>query len=188
MTLRQLYLYWLLLMLSLLILGCSSKGNRAELKELRVVTASDPLIRVSTTDPITWYARMSLHIPQVSNETRQMAAYLEQEIAAVVEENGFNFLPHKQDSRFQLVALAMIGENDANKKLLQLFKIFPELSNSSELAPGTLIVALVDSASHQTVWRGSVKVFLQNEMPIKQRQARAKLAIAKLLKSLKPAR
>jgi hypothetical protein len=187
------YLLLLITLLSFFVgLGCSNNPN--DLKEKRVVAVSNPQIPISRQTELTWYADFKIYtgtqIPtelqksEKSEFTQLIKHKIEQEIIG----KGFNFslAPGLEETQYQVVALAVADDNFTSSEYLELFQLFPELSNDSDLKQGTLIVAIVDPIQRKAAWRGSIQLYLEPSLDKNIRKKRISTSVAKLLKSLKP--
>ncbi|WDE03434.1 DUF4136 domain-containing protein [Thalassomonas viridans] len=180
----------LLLLLSLLALlnpACSSRYGDSDLSERQVLTMTNPQLTISHTTPITWYSKLALHsATPPGDEAGEILTYIQDLITNSLRNKGFNLTEKPSESQYQLVALAMVGNNAANQKILELFKLFPGLAEKGGYQQGTLLVAIVDVDQKKAAWRGSVQMFVDPSLPKELRLERINGAVERLLQHLKP--
>ena len=184
----------LIVLISVILLACSNPAN--DLKERRVVAISNPQLIISRATPLTWYADFKIHSgtekPTVKEQSDkfEFTQLIQQQIEQEIIGKGFNFNTKPQitlkETQYQVVALAVAGDNITSSEYLDLFNLFPELSYDSDLSEGTLIVAIVDPVQKKAAWRGSVQILLEPNLDKKTRIKRISTSVTKLLKSLKP--
>jgi len=172
-------------------LGCSNHLN--DLKEKRVVAVSNPQIKISRKTELTWYADFKIYTgtqsptEQQKSEKSEFTQLIKQKIEQEIIDKGFNFTPEAglEETQYQVVALAVADDNFTSSEYLNLFQLFPELGNDSDLKKGTLIVAIVDPVQRKSAWRGSIQLYLEPSLDKNTRQKRISISVVKLLKSLK---
>ena len=174
-----------LIMISLLS-ACSSQYGDTDLSRHAVLTMSDPQLKITRVTPLTWYADLSIHNIEPSDETFEIAGYIQNLIAHSLINKGFNILADQKVSQYQLVAVAMVGNNEANTKILELFKLFPGLAVKDSYQQGTLLVAIVDVKQRKAAWRGSVQMFIDPDLPKDIRLERINGSVTRLLDKLTP--
>ena len=167
--------------------ACSSRYGDNDLSKRNVLITSDPSLKITRTTPLTWYSNITLHGTPASSNASEMITYIQQLISNTLIDKGFNLNKVQSKSQYQVVAVAMVGNNDANEKILELFKLFPGLSTDSNYQQGTLLVAIVDVNQRKAAWRGSVQMFVDPDLPKELRLERINSAVARLLRQLKPA-
>lgn len=187
--------YFLLLIILLLSIftggGCRNHIN--DLKEKRVVVVSDPQIQLTRKKKLTWYADFKIYTgtqnptAQQKSENFEFTQLIKQKIEQEIIDKGFNFTPEAglEETQYQVVALAVADDNFTSSEYLNLFQLFPELGNDSDLKKGTLIVAIVDPVQRKSAWRGSIQLYLEPSLDKNTRQKRISTSVVKLLKSLK---
>ncbi|WDE01048.1 hypothetical protein [Thalassomonas actiniarum] len=180
----------IILLLSLFILlttACSSRYGDTDLSKRQVLTMSNPQLTIKRSTPLTWYSNLALHsATHASDEAGKMLSYIQKRISDTLVNKGFNLMEQPPTSRYQLVAVAMLGNNPANQKILELFKLFPGLAEKEHYQQGTLLVAIVDVNRKKAAWRGSVQMFVDPSLPRALRLERINGAVTRLLQHLKP--
>ncbi|WP_281558859.1 DUF4136 domain-containing protein [Thalassomonas sp. RHCl1] len=180
----------MILLLSLFVLlstACSSRYGDTDLSKRQVLTMSNPQLTIKRSTPLTWYSDLALHSAITpGEEAGEMLSYIQGLISDTLVNKGFNLIAQPPVSQYQLVAVAMLGNNPANQKILELFKLFPGLAEKEDYQQGTLLVAIVDVNRKKAAWRGSVQMFVDPSLPKALRLERINGAVARLLQHLKP--
>lgn len=171
----------------LLSTACSSRYGDTDLSKRQVLTMTNPQLTISRSTPLTWYSNLALHSAiSPSDETGEIITYIQGLISNTLLNKGFNLIEQPTGTQYQLVAVALVGNNAANQQILELFKLFPGLAEKESYQQGTLLVAIVDVNQKKAAWRGSVQMFVDPSLPKPLRLERINGAVARLLQHLKP--
>ncbi|WDE13751.1 DUF4136 domain-containing protein [Thalassomonas haliotis] len=177
----------LLGLFTLLNTACSSRYGDTDLSKRQVLTMTNPQLIIKRSTPLTWYSKLALHsATNPGDEAGEIITYIQGLISNTLLNKGFNVIEQASDSQYQLVAVAMVGNNTANQKILELFKLFPGLAEKESYQQGTLLVAIVDVNRKKAAWRGSVQMLVDPSLPKALRLERINGAVARLLQNLKP--
>jgi len=180
-------LFLLPVLFALILTACSSRYGDTDLSKRQVLTMTNPQLKISRSTPLTWYSDLTLHTAATpGDEAGEIIAYIQDLISNSLRNKGFNLTETPSDSQYQLVAVAMVGNNAANEKILELFQLFPGLAEKQQFQQGTLLVAIVDVNRKKAAWRGSVQMFVDPSLPKALRLERINGAVARLLENLKP--
>jgi len=163
----------------------SNKSNKAALlKESRVIAVNDFRIEIEAKTLLTWYADFKIIMPTPTVNTAEYTLFIQQQIEQGIINKGFNFQLEKHESKYQVIAFALVGEQEATLDYLDIFKLFPELVQNNDFEQGTLIVAIVDPVAKKAAWRASVKLYLDPNLEKQLRKQRIIQTVKKVLKTL----
>ena len=89
---------------------------------------------------------------QQKSENFEFTQLIKQKIEQEIIDKGFNFTPEAglEETQYQVVALAVADDNFTSSEYLNLFQLFPELGNDSDLKKGTLIVGQLSETIFKT--------------------------------------
>lgn len=156
-----------------------------ELAAYSVVAVTDPAFAPSKGERISWVADVIF----VGNPNQAAPVALEQQIRNDINQQisarGYT-LASGPDVHYRLVALLQTGNEKLSEEMRELFRLYPSLGNASQSEQGMLIVALARPGSTQALWRGGIKVFLDEDRQLTddQRKQRIQLAVAKVMSSM----
>lgn len=156
-----------------------------ELAAYSVVAVTDPAFEPSRGDRISWVSDVIF----VGNPNQEAPVALEQQIRTDINQQitakGYT-LAQGSDVHYRVVALVQTGSEQLSEEMRELFRLYPSLGNASHTEQGMLIVALARPGSTQALWRGGIKVFLDQDRQLtsEQRKQRLQLAVAKVMASM----
>mgnify|MGYP000302137729 CR=1 FL=1 len=180
-------LHSLITLLFIVILtACANNANReAILKEMRVVAVNDFRSEITTDTPLNWYADFKIIMANPRPDTAEFTLFIKQQIEDEIIKKGLNFQIDGEESKYQVIAFALVGEKEATLDYLDIFKLFPELAHNTDFEQGTLIVAIIDPVAKKSAWRASVKLYLDPNLAKELRKIRISKTITRVLNTLK---
>lgn len=178
-----------------LLAGCSASSTMPDnpLSQRVTVTVSPgEALPISSATPLSWYSDViTVSDVKASDngeaQRESLKALLKSSIQENLQAKGFSFAEEGSVSRYQLVAVAMLGDRDNAEHVQQLFRLFPSLSGSSDKYPkGTLLVGILDQQTNRAVWRGATQAFTSSTLTDEERRERLSHSVGGLLKDVKP--
>ncbi len=170
----------------LILTACAINSNREAIsKEIRVVAVNDFRREISAETPLTWYADFKIIMANPRPDTAEFTLFIKQKIEQGIIKKGFNFQIDGEESKYQVIAFALVGEKEAARDYLGIFKLFPELAQNTDFEQGTLIIAIIDPIAKKAAWRASVKLYIDPNLVKELRKIRISETITKVLKTLR---
>jgi hypothetical protein len=186
-------LFFKILTIPLILVGCSANDSIPDKplsQRVTVTVSSGEDMPITRTTPLSWYSDV---ITVVDAEANGQAAsndfkdFLKQSIQDNLKSKGFSFTEEGDTSRYQLVVVAMLGDQQAASNVKQLFQLYPSLSGESPKYPkGTILVGILDQQISRAVWRGATQAFTSTTLTEDERRQRISHTIGGLLKNVKP--
>ncbi len=167
--------------------GCITEtAPRDPLKQSVVVTLTQPNMPLNAGTPLSWYSDVIRVVD--SSAPRQPSDghgsdFAKSAITEQLQAKGYQVT--QQATRYQLISLMTLGDDQATASAKHVFRIYPALVGVSEEYPkGTMALAIVDSKLEQTVWRSAVEAFVDPKAGTSEKQARIRGYVTNLLKNL----
>ncbi len=178
--------------LMLLVLASCSTGEHAtnsnsSALEVSAVTVSDPSLTIRPGDNLRW--RREVLWAQGDDLPEDVLKLNRQNLRTLIEkkliQKGYHFVDKAQDSDYEIVAAAILGDSEAGEFLIRYSKLYPELSDSNEvLEKGTLMLGIVRPNSKTLVWRSAIQAFIVEDISFPERQKRLNRIVDALLQPL----
>jgi Domain of unknown function (DUF4136) len=183
------------LVIPLVLLGCSANDSIPDKplsQRVTVTVSSGEDMPITRTTPLSWYSDvitvMDTEITEQSTSS-SLKTYLKQSVQDNLQGKGFAFVEEGASSRYQLVVVAMLGDQEAASNVKQLFQLYPSLSGDSAKYPkGTILVGILDQQINRAVWRGATQAFTSSDLSEEERLERINHSVGGLLKNVKPGR
>jgi hypothetical protein len=169
----------------LILTGCANSSREAISKEIRVVAVNDFRSKITAKTPLNWYGDFKIIMENPRPDTAELTLFIKQEIEQKIIKKGFNFQIDGEESKYKVIAFALVGEKEATRAYLDIFKLFPELAQNADFERGTLIIAIVDPIAKKAAWRASVKLYIDPNLVKDLRKIRISETITKVLNTLK---
>jgi len=169
----------------LVLTACTNNNREAISKEVRVVAVNDFRNEITAETPLNWYADFKIMMVNPRADTAEFTLFIKQKIEQEIIRKGFNFQVDGEESKYQVIAFALVGEKEATQDYLDIFKLFPELAENIYFEQGTLIIAIIDPVAKKAAWRASVKLYIDPNLVKELRKIRISETITKVLKTLK---
>ena len=119
-------------------------------------------------------------------QSKNRAEVLQQALQREFERKGFSFMPTSDAATYDVVAVAVLGALQDQKKLESVYRLYPSLAKPVKgYGVGTVLVAIAPSGTQDVVWRGALEVFTYpGHLPVEKRYERLAWAAAKLLATI----
>lgn len=186
---------YFLVAVALLFLGaCASQQSpqsdaiakeKADLAAFSVVSVTDPEFKPSRGDTVSWIADVVFVGQEETAEDRQGIELIQADVEANLVRKGYA-LGQGVNVNYRVIAVVQVGDEKLSEEMRELFRLYPSLGRDSQMHKGMLIVAVARPGSVQALWRGAIKVFLDedNLLTAEQRRARLDLAVQKVMSSM----
>lgn len=167
--------------------GCITEtAQRNPLKQSVVVTLTQPNMPLTAQTPLSWYSDvirvLDNSAPRQPSDGRG-SDFAKSAITEQLQDKGYQVT--QQATRYQLISLMTLGDDQATANAKHVFRIYPALVGvSKEYPKGTMALAIVDSKLEQTVWRSAVEAFVDPKAEAPEKQARIRRYVTDLLKNL----
>ncbi len=183
------------LIIPFILVGCSANDpapDKPLSQRVTVTVSSGEDMPITRSTPLSWYSDV-ITVADTESEgvssSDALRRYLKQSIQENLLGKGFSFTEEGAASRYQLVVVAMLGDQEAAHNVKQLFQLYPSLSGDSDKYPkGTILVGILDQQMSRAVWRGATQAFTSSELSDAERRERLNYSIGGLLKNVKPGR
>lgn len=186
-------IFFKLVAIPLILLGCSANDpmpDKPLSQRVTVTVSSGEDMPVTRATPLSWYSDVITVVDETAADqstSNKLKGYLKQSIQENLQGKGFAFTEEGAASRYQLVVVAMLGDQEAASNVKQLFQLYPSLSGESDKYPkGTILVGILDQEINRAVWRGATQTFTDNNLSDEERRQRINHSIGGLLKNIKP--
>ncbi|MDN3638155.1 hypothetical protein QWY82_04945 [Simiduia curdlanivorans] len=170
----------------LLLAACASEPEKdqtaskekVDLAAFSVVAVTDPMFKPARGDTVSWvsdviFAGSKEETPQDEATVALIQADIEQSLTG----KGYT-LGHGVGVDYRVLALVQVGTEELAKDMRELFRLYPSLGHDSQLNKGMLIVAVARPGSVQALWRGAIRVFVDEDQVLTQEQQKERLALA----------
>ncbi|AFU99407.1 DUF4136 domain-containing protein [Simiduia agarivorans] len=159
--------------------------EKADLAAFSVVSVTDPEFKPNRGDTISWTADVVFVGEEETAEDSQGVELIQADIEKNLTRKGYT-LGHGVDVDYRIIAVVQVGDEKLSEEMRELFRLYPSLGRDSQLHKGMLIVAVARPGSVQALWRGAIKVFLDEDhlLSDEQRRARLDLAVQKVMSSM----
>ena len=167
--------------------GCVTEiAQRDPLKQSVVVTLTQPNMPLTAQTPLSWYSDvirvLDSSAPRQPSDGRG-GDFAKLAITEQLQAKGYQVI--QQATRYQLISLMTLGDDQATANAQRVFRIYPALVGvSKEYPKGTIALAIVDSKLEQTVWRSAVEAFVDPNAEAAEKQAHIRRYVTDLLKNL----
>ena len=170
----------------LILTACANNSSREVIsKEIRVVAVNDYRSKITAGTPLNWYDDFKIIMENPRPDTAELTLFIKQEIEQEIIKKGFNFQIDGEESKYKVIAFALVGEKEATRAYLDIFKLFPELAINADFERGPLIIAIIDPIAKKAAWRASVKLYIDPTLVKELRKIRISETITKVLKTLR---
>ena len=170
----------------LLFAGCASEPEKkqasskekVDLAAFSVVAVTDPTFKPERGESISWVS--DVIFAGSNDETPQdeaAIALIQMDIEQSLQAKGYT-LGHGVSVDYRVLALVQVGTEELAKDMRELFRLYPSLGHESQLNKGMLIVAVARPGSVQALWRGAIKVFVDEDHLLTPAQQKERLALA----------
>ncbi|BFM10019.1 hypothetical protein R50072_01720 [Simiduia litorea] len=170
----------------LLLAGCAtepekkqaSSKEKVDLAAFSVVAVTDPTFKPERGESISWVS--DVIFAGSNDETPQdeaAIALIQADIEKSLTTKGYT-LGHGVSVDYRVLALVQVGTEELAKDMRELFRLYPSLGQESQLNKGMLIVAVARPGSVQALWRGAIKVFVDEDHLLTPAQQKERLALA----------
>lgn len=178
----------------LLIGGCASQTapapdanakEKADLAAFSVVSVTDPEFKPSRGDTISWISDVVFVGEEETAEDSEGVELIRADVEKNLTRKGYA-LSQGVDVNYRIIAVVQVGDEKLSEEMRELFRLYPSLGRDSQLHKGMLIVAVARPGSVQALWRGAIKVFVDEDhlLSAEQRRARLDLAVQKVMSSM----
>lgn len=99
-----------------------------------------------------------------------------------LQKNGFVTALTGQHPAFHVGFGIALSDDFSDEKINDKFGVTPGLPQKSDLTRGSFLIYIEDAATGQRVWRGIAQGFANTELTPKQRQQRAAIVVANVMK------
>ena len=163
----------------------SEAKERADLAAFSVVSVTDPTFSPSSGETVSWVSDVVFVGKEQTTEDLAGIAMIKQDVEANLSGKGFQ-LGQGVDVDYRIIAVVQVGDEKLSEEMRELFRLYPSLGRDSQLEKGMLIVAIARPGSVQALWRGAIKVFVDDHHLLndQQRRQRLQLAVRKVMSSL----
>lgn len=179
--------------LTLLVMACAAKTKapspadktQADLAAFSVISVTDPAFQPNRGETISWVSDVIFVGQEETPEDLQTIEFIKADIDEDLALKGFQ-LGEGVNANYRVLALVQVGDEQLSTEMRELFRLYPSLGRDSQLHKGMLIVAVARPGSVQALWRGAIKVFLDDDQvltPAQQRQ-RLRAAVDKVMASM----
>lgn len=178
----------------LLITACASepkqdtqpKKENVDLSAFSVIAVTDPLFKPERGQTISWVSDVIFagNNDETPEEEATMAL-IKANVESGLVGKGYQ-ISNGVDVDYRVLALVQVGEEELAQEMRELFRLYPSLGGDSQKNKGMLIVAIARPGSVQALWRGAIKVFVDEDkvLTLEQQNARLNLAVQKVLSSI----
>ncbi|MBB3166860.1 hypothetical protein [Simiduia aestuariiviva] len=183
----------LLLSLTLLVMACASAPKQSpaptktpqELSVFSVISVTDPDFKPRSGDAISWISDVIFVGDGETPEDVHATAAIKSDIGAVLTRKGYQ-LVEGMAVEYRVLALVQVGDEKLSEEMRELFRLYPSLGRDSQRHKGMLIVAIARPGSVEALWRGAIKVFVEDEHELTPAQQRTRIqqAVGKVMASL----
>ena len=159
--------------------------ERADLAAFSVVSVTDPEFTPNRGDSVSWISDVVFVGDEETEEDREGVELIRRDIEKNLAQKGYS-LGQGVDVNYRIIAVVQVGDEKLSEEMRELFRLYPSLGRDSQLHKGMLIVAVARPGSVQALWRGAIKVFLDDHhmLSAEQRRARLDLAVQKVMSSM----
>lgn len=172
--------------------GCTTTETEIPATRFENVSVSTSVgeLTIDATDRLSWYSEIEVVSDLSADKIPKFPGFqakVRDLTAARLRANGFTVADDVGTSRYQIVAVALLGESADAQRIQGLFQLYPTLAvTSDELPTGTLMLAILDSATHQPIWRGATQLLLDADATPELREQRLRATIDGLLEEVRP--
>jgi len=165
------------------LVGCAvNVGN--PLSESTAVTFSQPGFWLEPGSTFYWRSGQIYIYDDPGKEPDKVQPYLKREIQAYLETEKFHFTDDRNQARFGLVAVVVLGDEVTARDIMKQFGLAPSFNATRFFKKGTIVVAILDAASEVIVWRGSLEANISLSVAPGVRKKRVREMTHKLLDTL----
>jgi hypothetical protein len=161
----------------------------ANLSAFSVISVTDPEFSPSRGETVSWVSDVIFVGREETASDQQAVDVIKADIGADMQQKGYR-LAEGMNVDYRVVALVQVGDEQLSEDMRELFRLYPSLGRDSQQGKGMLIVAVARPGSVEALWRGAIKVFLDDEGLLTTEQSRQRLrhAVGKVMASLPKAR
>lgn len=177
---------------ALLLSACASQkeapvnaSEKADLASFSVVSVTEPSFKPERNERISWVSDVVFVGEDDASQNQKAIELIRQDIEQDLVEKGYA-LAEGVDVDYRILAVVQVGDEALSEDMRELFRLYPSLGRDSQLQKGMLIVAVARPGSVQALWRGAIKVFVDEEgmLTPEQQRARLQLAVQKVMNSM----
>lgn len=185
-----------LMVVSLLmpLLACTNAPDKAQvpvkaqsnLAAFSVVAVTDPIFKPTRGETISWVSDVIFAgTKEETSQDQATVALIQADVEQSLISKGY-VLGNGVEVDYRVIALVQTGSEELANEMRELFRLYPSLGQDSQHNKGMLIVAVARPGSVQALWRGAIKVFLDDEdvLTLEQKKQRLALAIQKVMASM----
>lgn len=154
------------------------------LSESTAVTFSQPGFWLEPGATLYWRSERIYIYDDPGRKPDNVQPYLKQEIQGYLETEKFQFVDDRNLARYGLVAVIVLGDEVTARDIMKQFGLTPSFNATRFFKKGTIVVALLDAASEEIVWRGSLEANISLSVSPGVRQQRVRQMTHKLLDKL----
>lgn len=179
--------------LALMLAACASdpkptstvEKEKADLSAFSVISVTDPAFQPNRGETVSWISDVIFVGQDDSQDDQRTIEFVKADVSEDLELKGFS-VGGGVDADYRVIALVQVGDEQLSEEMRELFRLYPSLGRDSQLHKGMLIVAVARPGSVQALWRGAIKVFLDDHHVLtpEQRRMRLRMAVDKVMASL----
>lgn len=125
------------------------------------------------------------YVEETSLKAKQTQAVYQLYTNAIVNDlqtNGFTMTQSGQQAAFHVGFGIALSDDLSDDKINKKFGVSPGLPEKSDLNKGSFLIYIEDAITGQRVWRGIAQGFAQDGITVEQRQQRAAVIVASVMK------
>ncbi|UTA48182.1 hypothetical protein L1F30_01250 [Simiduia sp. 21SJ11W-1] len=183
--------------LALMLAACASepkqtpplKKEQADLSAFSVISVTDPAFKPEPGNTISWVSDVIFVGQDDAQDDPDMLEFVKASVSENLSVKGYR-MGEGMNADYRVIALVQVGDEKLSDEMRELFRLYPSLGRDSQLHKGMLIVAIARPGSVEALWRGAIKVFLDDHHVLtpEQRLLRLRMAVNKVLASMPKAR
>lgn len=160
--------------------------QKAELEAYSVVAVTDPAFQPVRGQTISWLSDVVFVGAKEETSAEETAmTMIHADIEQALLRKGYA-IADGVSVDYRVLAVVQAGDDTLAADMRELFRLYPSLGSESQRQKGMMVIVVARPGSVQALWRGAIKVFVDdsNTLSPEQSRARIKLAVAKVMASM----